>query len=447
MRKMIVTVFGLLVALLIIIGSSGTFVGLNAIREVRMNVVSHSGEYLGAVCEKGYSAVVTVDSNGEVEFNALTLRNHLNDMGTVWVSLYPDYSSLPDNVKVHLETEDGGERGIYPGSGYTFTGHVSLSAAGPGEYTVPISVYARWNGGDALLVTCPVRLVVVGGPTIKKELLSGESEVPAHAPLHWTFRITVSSPGVARNLSVRDVIPGEFDVDSLTLSAGNYSLVQSGGSHHILWRVDLAPGESGYMDVTVHTKLNPAGNQEFTECGSDYLLNEGAEIRGYGVKSGNISVHTVCPGSGDCDLHLESAVDGRMLLLSGQSGDYHTRISFRNEGNERDFVVKQEVGAYFSLVDNVSSRGTLSILRDAGGSIVTWRLHLGEGESATLDLYEHTEGITDSRVLLVDRVCINGCGCFGGAHYVSVVACHKCGGNGSTGSTFQSEDCEGDCER
>jgi len=451
MRKIIGIIFGLLMASLIFIGSSGTFVSFNAVREVRVNVVPHEDEYLGFMCEDGYSAVVTVSANDETDFGALTVRNHLNELKEVVIRLHPSYSGLPGNITMFIETEDGGFRVISAGGEYTFSGNVTTGDVEPGEYEVPVQMIATWAGGDASISTCSIKLIVTGGPTIEKELLSGPLELTTHTAAQWTFRITVTNPGRERNLTVKDVVPGEFEVDSVSPSAGNSLVTQTGAAHHITWNVHLGAGESAHMNVTIHTKLNPAGQQEFTSCG-DYILNEGAELVGYNVRSNNLTVTATCEEEDDCNMCVSSkVVSGPRFLSLGQSADYQTVIFVKNRGAAKDVTIEQTVGPSFAVTGHSESTGTVSVTPDSGGSLVTWTFHLDVGETATLYLMEHTDGIYTRRALLVGRVYVVGCGCVGCPHYVYLKSCHGCrestpGTESQEGVEVESENCEGECE-
>ncbi|NJE42848.1 hypothetical protein [Thermococcus sp. GR6] len=295
MKSIFSVILTFALASLILMGSSGTFVSFDATREVRVNVVPHEEEYIGFLCEDDYAAIVEVDVNSETDFDALTVRNYLNEMKDVWIWLQPDYSNLPSEVDMFVETENGVERMIAPEDEYTFSGHVTVGDIEPGEYVIPITMYAHWEGGDAIISTCPIKLIITSGPTIEKELLSGDLVVPTHTYEEWTFRITVTSPGAARNLTIKDVIPGEFEIKNISPSTGSYYVIQHGASHHIYWDVKVEADGSEYLDVTIYTKLNPAGIQEFTSCG-DYILNDGAEIKGYDITSDGITVTAECGG-------------------------------------------------------------------------------------------------------------------------------------------------------
>ncbi|AEK73022.1 hypothetical protein GQS_05610 [Thermococcus sp. 4557] len=427
MRGIIAVLITIALASLVIVSSSGTFVSFGATREVKVQVVPHEQEYLGFDCEDGYAAVIEVNTNSELDFDALTVRNYLNDMKDVTITLHPDYSGLPAEVTMFIETEDGAARTLASEEEYTFFGNVTVGNAEPGEYIIPVDMYATWNGGDASISTCPIKLIIKGGPTIEKELLSGPLELPTHTYAEWTFRITVTNPGEEQTLTIKDVIPGEFEIESIDPSAGTYTVTQTGAAHHITWEVHLGAGESAHMNVTVYTKLNPAGKQEFTSCG-DYILNEGAELVEYGITSESITVHATCEGGGDCDLCIMNRwISGVRHLPRNTPADYHTRIIVKNRGDERDLVVTQYVGSQFTLVNNIPTKGTVSTeVLPNGKTRVTWTLHLAHNEVARLNLYEHTDGIyTHSHryVMLVSTPCVAGCECHGCAKYVYVYAC------------------------
>lgn len=430
MMKALAILITFAIALMILVGSSGTFVEFGASREVRINVVPHEKEYLGFDCEDGYSGEVTISTNGEATFDALTVRNYLNNGKDVTIYLEPDYSDLPSGVSMFIETEDGVPLILPNEEEYTFEGNVSAENAETGTYTVPVYMYASWEGGDATISVCPVKLTILGRPTVEKELLSGSLRVPTHTYEEWTFRITVSSPDVSRNLTIKDVIPGEFDIKSIAVSSGSYSTVTHGSSTHIQWNVSVDADSTEHMDVTIYTKTNPNGEQEFTSCGT-YYLNEGAEIVGYNVRSNNITVEAVCDGSGDCRglCVANRKVSGPKYLKAGKEARYHTRIIVVNFGGEKDITITQYVGKEFQVTNYVPTTGNVQTTSVPDGrTLVTWELHLERGDRATLDIYEYTPGISISghwkRIMLVSRPCVVGCGCYGCPKYIYV---YKCG--------------------
>jgi len=317
MRKLIPVILLMLLSSLIVIGSSGTFIYFNAEREVKVAVVPHDEEYISFMCYDGYAATVIVDQNSELTFDALTIGNYLNELKTVNIWLDPDYSNLPSGVEMWIESEDGITRSIDSQEYYTFWGNISVGNADPGTYEVPITLYATWDGGDAVIETCSIKVVILSGPKIRKILLSGNTtNIPLKTYQEWVFQIEVKNSGTAQNLTIKDVIPGEFDVDLNRTSAskGSYNFTRHGKSDHLEWNVELGPGERAHMNITISTrwvKTGKCGKWEFTSCGS-YNLNEGARIVEYGIVSNSLVVSTV-----ECKDNDKSTGSGNTTEVSG----------------------------------------------------------------------------------------------------------------------------------
>ncbi len=310
----------LVLGALLVVGSSGNFRGYNSTREVAFTVVPHDREYVGFVCEEGYAAVITVDPNSGQDFNALTVMNYLPEDKDVDIALYPDYSGLPGGLSVSIETDDGTPVTLAPGEEYTFLGHVSSGDVEPGEYIIPMDMYATWDGGGASISTCPIKLIVTGRPRIEKILLSGNtSDIPMKTFQKWTFQIVVTNPtGEALDLTITDTIPAEFNVSlpETAASAGSYMFWPANdggcghcGGHHeghhgtppatkMEWNVTVPAGGSEHLNVTIFTRVNGGCQQEFTSCGP-HPLNNGAEIKGYGIVSNQLWVSVACNGC--CD--------------------------------------------------------------------------------------------------------------------------------------------------
>jgi hypothetical protein len=170
-------------------------------------------------------------------------------------------------------------------------------------------MYATWEGGGASVSVCPLKIIVTSGPRIKKILLSGNtSGIPLKTYQEWVFQIVVTNPtGEDLNLTIAYTIPAEFNVSPArtNASAGTYEFWaanQGGGNGNgngnsqpatkMEWNVTVPAGGSEHMNVTIFTRVNHGNQQEFTSCG-DYSLNNGAEIKGYGVVSNEIWV-TAC---------------------------------------------------------------------------------------------------------------------------------------------------------
>ncbi|ASJ06442.1 hypothetical protein A3L08_03395 [Thermococcus pacificus] len=303
---------------LLVVGSSGNFKEYNSTREVAVTVVPHDREYMGFVCERGYAAVITVSSNSEQDFNALTVMNYLPEDKDVDIALSPDYSGLPGGLGVSIETDDGAPRTLAPSEEYTFLGHVSSGNVEPGEYIIPMDMYATWDGGGASISACPIKLIVVNRPRIEKILLSGNtSDIPMKTFQKWTFQIVVTNPtGEDLDLTIADTIPAEFNVSlgETGASSGTYSFHPANGGGHghsmpatkMEWDVTVPAGGSEHLNVTIFTRVNGGNQQEFTSCG-DYSLNNGAEIKGYGIVSNPLWVSVACCDDNEddeqCDGH------------------------------------------------------------------------------------------------------------------------------------------------
>ncbi|NJE05794.1 hypothetical protein E3E36_06475 [Thermococcus sp. M36] len=318
----------LILGALLVVGSSGNFNSYNSTRRATVEVVPHDKEYIGFVCDEGYAAVVVVEINSEMDFDALTIMNYLPENKDVDVALYPDYSGLPAGLDVLVETEGGVPVTLAPNEEYTFWGYVNAGDVDPGEYIIPVDIYATWEGGGASISACPIKLIVVSGPQIQKILLSGNtSDIPMETYQEWVFQIVVTNPtGEALELTIIDTIPAEFNVSlaGTSASAGTYMFwpANMGGSHNcgghqsqpatkMEWNVTVPAGGSEHMNVTIFTRTNGGNHQEFTSCGP-YILNEGAEIKGYGIISNSLWVSVACNECCDncCDGSCHNQCDG-----------------------------------------------------------------------------------------------------------------------------------------
>ncbi|WP_297465044.1 hypothetical protein [Thermococcus sp.] len=279
----------LLLAILVIAGSSGTFVEFGGDRGMRMEVVPHGNEYVGVFCENGYSAVVTVPVGSEVNFSALVLRNSLPGNRAITVWLYPDHSGLAGNLEVSVETEDGVPVTLGPGGEYTFSGWVRGDV--PGEYLIPVEVRAEWDDGDATLNPCPIRVIVTGGPGIEKVLLHGNATgIPPWSYQEWVFQIRVYNPtGEDIGITVTDTVPAGLLVSETSASSGTYRFWRHRrrGRTSIEWNVTVPAFGSEHMNVTVFT--GRCCCVPFTSPG-EHTLNEGALIVEYGLRSNPIVV-------------------------------------------------------------------------------------------------------------------------------------------------------------
>ncbi len=260
----------IVISLVLILGSSGNFREYYGERGAFLRISDNSTSYIAFECPAG---VITVKS-GET-FAVMNVTNNLNEGADFY------FTSADDLIEF--------SNPIYLESGETATVY-GVFKGGAGNFTVPVTITALWANGSALIEGCSVE---ISDPVMKLEkiLISGNKSVQTGVREFWTFRILLESYGIYDEITVKDTIPAEFEIISINASNGNYSLYHPGngmmGATKLVWVVD--GGGVEYIDVTVATKLNPAGKQEFTSSGI-YYLNEGAEIKGCSVKSNEIQI-------------------------------------------------------------------------------------------------------------------------------------------------------------
>lgn len=268
-------VFGLiLIALAMAFQLNSDFNSYYAERGNQHAVVEPKDAYIGYTCE---NVSIAIRREGDVwEGTILKIYNNMNEGIHVTVSLKGEV----DGIEIK-----NGEFDLSPNSMKEVVARISLPA---GVYYVQFTISAEFENGSAEILTiCSSEIVVenVTKPKISKTLLSGKTVVKTHTKETWTFVISVENP--KENSTVKDVIPGEFNVLSYSATTGSVSITTLGKAKHIFWTLS----ESGELRITIETALNPAGKQEFTSSGR-YYLNEGAELDG--MKTSPIIVYAVC---------------------------------------------------------------------------------------------------------------------------------------------------------
>lgn len=268
-------VFGLiLIAFLMAFQLNSDFNSYYAERENRNAVVEPRDAYIGYACENVH---ITIRCGSETwEGSILKIYNNMNENIHVTVSLTEEVDGIEiKNVEFDLS----------PNSMKEVVARISLPT---GVYYVQFTISAEFENGSAEILTiCSSEIVVekTTKPKISKTLLSGKTVVETHTKETWTFVISVENP--RENSTVKDVIPGEFNIVSYSATTGGVSIKTVGKAKHISWNLS----ESGNLTITIETALNPAGKQEFTSPGK-YYLNEGAELDG--MKTSPIIVYAVC---------------------------------------------------------------------------------------------------------------------------------------------------------
>lgn len=244
-----------------------------AVRSNQHAIVEPEEAYIGYSCEKVVIRVGCGDSSDAV---ILRIYNNMND------SMH---------IRVELEDEMGGieikeeEFDLAPMSVKEVIAEISLP---PGNYYASFKISATFKNGTAEVFTiCSSEITVesITKPKISKVLLSGKKIVETHKKESWTFMISVEDP--KPNSTVKDTIPGEFNIVSYSSTTGTVTIKTVGKAKQIFWTLS----ESGNLTITIETALNPSGKQEFTSPGW-YYLNEGAELDG--MKTAPIEVYAKC---------------------------------------------------------------------------------------------------------------------------------------------------------
>ncbi len=266
MKKLLII---LAATLVLVLGSSGNFREYYGARGVAVSIADNNSSYIGFECPEIALYLANGDSAG-----VISVKNNLGEDAEL-------YFSTPNNLLV------------FSNPTFLYAGEEKLVEAefrgSQGEYTIPIDIEAFWDNGSARIPACSVKVV---DPVVRisKVLLSGNTTVPLFTREVWKFRILVESDA-GENYTILDTIPAEFEVLSIAASDGSYTTHHPGTGRScttkIVWDVYVEGTE--FMDVTIATKHNPAGKQEFTGPGS-YNLNDGAEIKGLGIVSNPIIV-------------------------------------------------------------------------------------------------------------------------------------------------------------
>lgn len=264
----------LMVATLMAFQLNSDFNSYSAERSNKRAIVEPEEAYIGYICENVDIRIRC--GGGTWEGTILRVYNNMNETIHVVVSLKEEIGG----VKIKNSEFD-----LAPMSMEEVVAKVSLP---PGSYNISFVLSAEFKNGSAKILTiCSSEIDVekTTKPKISKSLLSGKTVVKTHTKESWTFVISVENP--KEDSTVKDVIPGEFNIVSYSATTGTVSINTVGKAKHVFW----ALSESGELTMTIETALNPAGKQEFTSPGW-YYLNEGAELDG--MKTLPIKVYAIC---------------------------------------------------------------------------------------------------------------------------------------------------------
>ncbi len=134
----------------------------------------------------------------------------------------------------------------------------------------------------SFLMATPNRELISGDWSLRFcKRIAGPDTVCTFTEESWKNAIHMRADDYVTDIYVKDIIPAEFSVEVTSFSHGEIevtSLGQGHGATMIEWWIDeLQADEQAMMMFVVTTQLNPAGNQEFTSCGT-YTINPGYDI-------------------------------------------------------------------------------------------------------------------------------------------------------------------------
>jgi hypothetical protein len=113
--KVVFILAALVLGVLLLVGSSGNFRGYESTRDVTIKIVPPNDEHMSFGCEDGYSATVVVDKFSAEYFSVINVTNNLPTNSEVQITLYPDYSDLPLQLGVFIESDTGIPITLSPG--------------------------------------------------------------------------------------------------------------------------------------------------------------------------------------------------------------------------------------------------------------------------------------------------------------------------------------------
>jgi hypothetical protein len=186
---------------------------------------------------------------------------------------------------------------------HTITFEVKVNRAYVTDQIVENMAGAVFNFVDIppveLDVLFPVTIHPYEGPSLSKST-DGPEIVPLFTEESWVFTYIVKNnyAYLMKNPLLKDHFGAELDYDVDTVIANLLSdpvFSYSKGKAKQLrldWTLpDITIGEAFMLQVTVHTKTNPGGDQTFTEPG-EHILNSGANLKWFNERNKKQSMTT-----------------------------------------------------------------------------------------------------------------------------------------------------------
>ena len=160
MKHTLLSITLILFGLGILLSSGGSVKYFDSNRTLNVNIVNHNCEYVATKCCHGCSAVIVVCNRDCINrgIGFVFIKNHLIENKPIDVQIVADYSSLPDELEV---TVDNSVKTILPLQWKAYRVEVECGKnVSAGVYYVPIEIHANWDGGNARINTCPIKIVV-----------------------------------------------------------------------------------------------------------------------------------------------------------------------------------------------------------------------------------------------------------------------------------------------
>ncbi|NJE62016.1 hypothetical protein [Thermococcus sp. 21S7] len=274
MRTMLFLI-ALLMGAMLIVGSSGNFRAYTANRSAVVGIVSGENSYVAYHC---LDSPVSINAGEGVDFIAITVQNLMDRPISVHVEA--DFSNLPSGVTGDI---DGSEKTIDPGESAGFGASIeSDEYAEGGLYEVPITIYADWDGGSAVIEACSLVVQISAQELIiTKTLISGNRSFPVNTPQEWVMEIKFRNNGEDDEFLISDFVdPVFFKIDSIEISKGRlYDWTHYEVTGVVLWGVNVTHGETVTMRIHVSNVMwcFPCfGYIYSTNMPGEYTLNCGA---------------------------------------------------------------------------------------------------------------------------------------------------------------------------
>jgi|Deesub1362A_J573_1020465.scaffolds.fasta_scaffold00018_196 hypothetical protein len=308
-----------LLMIILFAGISGGFAGINS--DFAWYMTERSSLVYVAPCEnafisfEGGNLTVLIDDSTYGEL--VVIGNKMNRTMDMEI-FFEGWSGPQTDLSISDISPDSFT--LLPGETEDIYGEVEAGEnAVAGTYYAYFRIVSEWSDGEAEVNTsdCPLEIRVIDpNLDLRKELLYGETEdLHTNTSYEWGLRLYVNNSGMVdmTDIEIKDVIPGELELISLSPSKGSTDSETHGSSTHITWTLDLVSGEGAYLDMVIETREKEVGHG-MKKCGftspGDYCLNEGAEVKGFDIYGKHYSIEDMKSNKICIEVHENENDDG-----------------------------------------------------------------------------------------------------------------------------------------